>query len=352
MTAFGSQTLSGACPERSRRDNNGNLTGDGTNTYNWDAWNHMSAISGGVTASFIYDAFGRRASKTISGTTTQFLYDRQNPVQELSAGNPPASVTANLVTGLGIDESFSRTDSSGAMSLLPDALGSTIALTNSTGGLNAQYTYQPFGKTTASGPANANPYQFTGRENDGTGLYFCRARYYSPAFQRFSTQDPIGFRGGTANLYQYALGAPTVWVDPLGLDVTIIVNNGATVLNVAGHMTISVNGETPVGLEDQGSSWNIPATLGMTVPGSLVASNDVPSSSITITTTPEQDNAISRAIEQDQNNPPDYNLFRNNCTQEADKLLQAGGLLTPGDLIPSDELNDLSKMYGVSVKNY
>jgi hypothetical protein len=34
MTAFNA-TLSGACPECCRRNANGNLTGDGTNTYNW-----------------------------------------------------------------------------------------------------------------------------------------------------------------------------------------------------------------------------------------------------------------------------------------------------------------------------
>jgi len=43
-------------------DANGNLTGDGTNTYTWDARNHLTAISGGSTASFVYDAFGRRMS--------------------------------------------------------------------------------------------------------------------------------------------------------------------------------------------------------------------------------------------------------------------------------------------------
>jgi len=104
MTAFNGTALS--------YDPNGNLTADGTNTYTWDARNHLTAISGVVGASFVYDAMGRRASKTISGTTTQFLYDRLNPVQELSAGNPPTGVTANLLTGLGIDEYFSRSDSS------------------------------------------------------------------------------------------------------------------------------------------------------------------------------------------------------------------------------------------------
>ena len=53
MTAFGGQTLS--------YDSNGNLTNDGANTYTWDARNHLNGISGGNTASFQYDPFGRRA---------------------------------------------------------------------------------------------------------------------------------------------------------------------------------------------------------------------------------------------------------------------------------------------------
>lgn len=55
---------------------------------------------------------------------------------------------------------------------------------------------EPFGNTTASGPADGSPFQYTGRENDGTGLYYCRARYYSPVYQRFISEDPLGYGGG------------------------------------------------------------------------------------------------------------------------------------------------------------
>jgi YD repeat-containing protein len=167
-------------------DNNGNLLSDGTNTYTWDARNHLTAISGGSTASFAYDGFGRRVKKVIGGTTTQFLYDGLNPVQELNGRHNPA-VIANLLTGLSIDEYLTRTDiSTGVTStLLADALGSTIGLVGSGGTIATNYTYQPFGATTAGGAGNTNTYQFTGRENDGTGLYFNRARYYSPTLQRF-----------------------------------------------------------------------------------------------------------------------------------------------------------------------
>jgi len=88
----------------------GQLTGDGTNTYTWDARRHLTHISQGRTAiaTFVYDAFGRRVNKTLSSTLTQFVYDRMNRVQEQ---NSSGGVTANLLTGLRLDEYFIRTES-------------------------------------------------------------------------------------------------------------------------------------------------------------------------------------------------------------------------------------------------
>jgi len=69
-------------------DLNGNMTSSGTDGYTWDARNRMvSTLSG---ASFQYDPFGRRTSKTIGGTTTSFLYDSVNAIQEvIGARTPP-----------------------------------------------------------------------------------------------------------------------------------------------------------------------------------------------------------------------------------------------------------------------
>ncbi len=193
-------------------DLNGNLTSDGVNTYTWDARNHLASISGGSTATFQYDPLGRRTSKAVGGASTQFLYDGPNPVQELSGATP----IANLLTGRGVDELFARTDAVGARHFLPDGLGSTLALTDPSGSLLTQYTYEPFGNTAVSGSTNANPYQFTGRENDGTGLYYYRARYYSSAFQRFISEDQIQFFGGM-NFYAYSGADPVNYIDPAGL---------------------------------------------------------------------------------------------------------------------------------------
>ena len=167
-------------------DNNGNLTNDGTNAYAWNARNQLASMTG---ASFVYDGLGRRQKKTIGASNTEFLYDGVNPVQETSG----AAVLANTLTGLGIDEYFTRTDVvAGTTShLLPDALGSTVALADSAGAVQTEYTYEPFGKTTVTGTPSSNPFQYTGRENDGTGLYYYRARYYHPEFQRFISEDPI-----------------------------------------------------------------------------------------------------------------------------------------------------------------
>jgi RHS repeat-associated protein len=161
-------------------------------------------------ASFQYDAFGRRV---LNAAGHGILYDGVNPVQELSG----STVTANLLTGLGVDEVFTRTDSAGARSFLADALGSTISLTDANGAVQTQYTYGPFGATTATGATSGNSFEFTGRENDGTGLYYYRARYYSPTLQRFISEDPIGFGGGL-NFYGYVGNDPTGRIDPLGLD--------------------------------------------------------------------------------------------------------------------------------------
>jgi RHS repeat-associated protein len=197
-----------------RWDANGNLLTDGTDTYTWNGRNQLTGISGSQTVSFTYDAFGRRKSKTTSGTQTDFLYDGLNSVQERVSG----SVTANMLTG-GLDEVFARTESTTTRALLADALGSTVALVEPGGSIATQWKYEPFGKTSLVSGSSNNPTQFTGRENDGTGLYYYRARYYSPTYQRFIGEDPLDYQGGTVNLYSYANETPTRYTDPLGLHV-------------------------------------------------------------------------------------------------------------------------------------
>ena len=217
LTQRGSTTLT--------YDANGNLTNDGANTYTWNARNELVGISGSVTASFQYDAFGRRTQKTIGGVTTDYLYDGGNAAQEKVGG----TVTANLLTG-GVDEVFTRTESSTARSFVADGLGSTVTLLLPSGAPETDYSYEPFGNTTVSGASSTNATQYTGRENDGTGLYYYRARYYSPTLQRFISEDPIDFAGGDTNLYAYVSNSPCNFTDPSGKSALL----GAAIGCVAG----------------------------------------------------------------------------------------------------------------------
>ncbi len=201
-------------------DNNGNLTSiadaTGTTLYTWSARNQFTGISSPtVNANFVYDGLARREKKTINNNLTEFLFDGVNPVQETSG----ATILANILPGLGIDEYLTRTDviAGVASNFLTDALGSTVALADSAGTVQTEYTYEPFGVTSVTGAPNSNSFQYTGRENDGTNFYYYRARYYQPALQRFASEDPIGFSGGI-NFFSYVYNNPLEFTDPYGLD--------------------------------------------------------------------------------------------------------------------------------------
>ena len=192
-------------------DQNGNLTSDGTNTYQWDSRNRLVSIAGGVTANFVYDAYGRRVSKTINGQTSQFLYDGTDVAQETRSG----AVGETYLRSLKIDEPFVRQGTNSEF-YHADGLGSTLSLSNTSGMATVTYSYDPFGRTTLTG-VSSNPFQYTGREQDSTGAYYYRGRYYSPERQRFLSEDPIQFSSGEMNFYVYARNNPIDRRDPLGL---------------------------------------------------------------------------------------------------------------------------------------
>ncbi|HEY6252422.1 MAG TPA: RHS repeat-associated core domain-containing protein [Candidatus Angelobacter sp.] len=166
---------------------------------------------------------------SVVGTSnTGFFYNGGAITQELNG----STVTANIWNGG--SSYFQRTDANGSVVPLVDGLGSVLALADANGNIVTQYTYDPFGGTTTSGTASANPNQYIGQENDLTGLYYFHARYYSPALHRFISEDPLGFGGGDVNLHAYGLNSPTNFRDPSGKSVPLacaIGGAGNTVLN-------------------------------------------------------------------------------------------------------------------------
>ncbi|MBL8470557.1 MAG: hypothetical protein JNM98_02060 [Rhodocyclaceae bacterium] len=211
-----------------------------TTTYTWDARNRLAAVtatraSSTSSASFRYDALGRRMERTVqTGTethTTRYVYDGPQAIGELYDGR----LAATNLTGLAIDEAIARTVNVETASsanpirtktLITDALGSVLAQTGADQTAEIWYAYSPYGETQSTGSdpdSPQNPSQYTGRENDGaiggTGggqMYYYRARFYDPVGKRFGSEDPIGLVGGL-NVYALVGGTPLNRSDPFGL---------------------------------------------------------------------------------------------------------------------------------------
>jgi RHS repeat-associated protein len=204
-------------------DNNGNLKtkSDGTQ-YNWDFENRLTSVvlpGAGGTVSFKYDGFGRRAQKSFtqgaSTTTTDYLYDGANMFEEVdSSGNVLARYTE---LSRELDQPLSMLRSGAPSYFEQDGLLSTTSLTSASGAIANTYSYDSYGKLTASTGTLTNPFRYAGREFDQeTGSYYNRARYYDQNIGRFISEDPIGFQGGV-NFYRYAGNDVTNAIDPLGL---------------------------------------------------------------------------------------------------------------------------------------
>ena len=112
------------------------------------------------------------------------------------------------------------------MSSHQDGLGSVVAVTDGTGEATGTARYTAWG-TVARSTGGIPQYGYTGREPDATGLIYYRSRYYDPSVGRFTQTDPVGLQGGV-NLYAYAGGNPTNFVDPLGTLASLSNLVGAT----------------------------------------------------------------------------------------------------------------------------
>ena len=166
-------------------DANGNATrrisGSQDITLSYDAENRLTAMSGGVTSSYVYDGDGKRGKETISGATRAFVgsyYEVDNGV-----------VKKYYYAG-----SVRVAESSGGMLyyLLTDHLGSTALTLNSSGARQTELRYYPFGAARYNANNQVTTYRFTGQRWDsGTALYFYQSRWYDPLIGRFLAADTI-----------------------------------------------------------------------------------------------------------------------------------------------------------------
>ncbi len=236
-------------------DADGNMTGDGTFAYAYDAENRLVSVTsaaetnGAIRVLNAYDHSNRRIRKTVqrlnssiapppsppvgmheweTQETHTFVWDGNNIVLEkVEFAN---GTTRTFEYFWGADKSGTEQGAGGVEGLLAvsmdgvfyipcyDHNGNIVLCVSETGGIAAQYTYDPYGNIIeSSGPlADVFSFGFSTQYHDlETGMVGYKRRFYRPDLGRWLNRDPIEEEGGE-NLYAFCRNSPQLYVDVNG----------------------------------------------------------------------------------------------------------------------------------------
>jgi RHS repeat-associated protein len=227
-----SLTVAGGVGKTYSYDLNGNMTMNGSQTYEWDAEDRLTAINNGsLRSEFSYDGFGRRVKivEKNNGTvmdTKKFIWDGERMVQSIEGPDNP--VPGNLVKfvsyydeGCYVDQKIMSSDgfnevAGTAYYYTRDHLGSIREMLDNNGNIVARYDYDPYGRRTLVQGTDISDFGYAGYYvHQPSGLQMALYRAYDADSGRFINRDPIGELGGL-NLYDYVENDPVNRVDPNG----------------------------------------------------------------------------------------------------------------------------------------
>jgi RHS repeat-associated protein len=198
----------------------GNIINDGLHTYTYDAEGRITKVDGGTTAAYFYDAFGRRAQRTVGSVLYDEVYDGFNMIVETRASDGmvmrdeiygPNSHLATYVAGTTY---FSH----------KDWLGSERVRSDVNGNVAGTCTSFPYGDNYVCAGTDPSPIKYAGMEYDSESqLNHTLFRYYNPRLGLWMTPDPAGLGASSLsdpqslNRYAYVTNGPSNLIDPTGL---------------------------------------------------------------------------------------------------------------------------------------
>ncbi|QPQ30160.1 DUF6531 domain-containing protein [Lysinibacillus sp. JNUCC 51] len=183
---------------------------------------------------FKYDSLGRRIEKSSDDKTMNFVWDGNTilheyfseedsggfeNLEEYSSQNK-SEIPDNLVTWV-FNDGFvpsAKITNEGNYSIISDCLGTPVKAYDGQGNQVWSAQLDVYGRVKEfTGECDFIPFRYQGQyEDEETGLYYNRFRYYSPIEGTYVQQDPIGLAGNNPTLYGYT-NDPNTMIDPLGL---------------------------------------------------------------------------------------------------------------------------------------
>ena len=199
---------------------------NGDYAYTWQGNGMLRSVTrpDGKTVTFKYDALGRRIEKVFDGRVYRYLWDGDVILHEwdyAEADRPNTVVTEtgevtldrpelveNLITWVYDSDSYVPTAKivdDKHYSIISDYIGRPVQAYDDNGNIVWQADYDIYGNLrNLHGSRQFIPFRQLGQyEDEETGLYYNRFRYYDPRIGNYISQDPIRLMGNNPTLYGY-----------------------------------------------------------------------------------------------------------------------------------------------------
>ena len=220
----------------------------GDYAYTWQGNGMLSSVTrpDGKTVTFRYDALGRLIEKVFDGRVYRYLWDGDVILHEwdyAESDRPNTVVTEtgevtldrpepveNLITWVYDSDSYVPTAKivgDRHYSIISDYIGRPVQAYDDNGNVVWQANYDIYGNLrNLHGSRQFIPFRQLGQyEDEETGLYYNRFRYYDPKIGNYISQDPIRLAGNNPTLYGY-VGDCNIELDALGLSLALPCPNG------------------------------------------------------------------------------------------------------------------------------